>query len=129
MGRRLVASIALTPSKQTLFYSGYDTDDIAELAAPATQIVTSGDYTATGTKRRIIVNKTVGAATAITMDDATSMANLEILIKDGKGDASSNNITITDASGGTFDGQSSLVISSDFGFYWIKAVGDNWLTI
>lgn len=57
----------------------------------------SGNYTVTATDRYVIIRKTVGGATIVTLP--TSPATGRILtVKDGKGDSPTNNITISSGS-------------------------------
>lgn len=85
----------------------------------APTIITSGaTYASVATDTRILVNKTIGSATTITLLGAGSYYQ-PILIKDLKGDADVNNITINFT--GTFDGIASpLTISTQFGWVWFN---------
>lgn len=66
-----------------------------------------------GTDYLLKVNKTTGSATAVNLP-ASPAQGWRFEIKDGKGDADVNNITITPASG-TIDGQSNYVINTQRG--------------
>lgn len=77
-----------------------------------TVTVTTGNL-AVSDQSMVVVDKTDGAATAITLP-ANPLNGHSILIKDGKGDAGTNNITITPASG-TIDGAATYVISENYG--------------
>jgi hypothetical protein len=70
------------------------------LSSRTQRIVTeSGAVTVTADDSDIIyINKTVGAATAVTLPTAASRTK-PIMIADGKGDANTNNITISPQSG------------------------------
>ena len=77
-----------------------------------TDTVTSGNYTSAGTVTdHVGVKKTVGAATSVTL---TNTDKQTVTICDEKGDAAANPITVS-ASAGNIDGQSSYVISSNWG--------------
>lgn len=79
----------------------------------ATRIITtSGNVTATSSDRIILLNKTSGAATQVTLPSSPT-AGTVITIKDMKGDAATNNITVVPASG-TIDGVSSVVMSTNY---------------
>lgn len=82
-------------------------------------IITSGaTYNSIQTDTRILVNKTIGSATAITLLSAASYFQ-PILIKDLKGDAATNPITINFA--GTYDGIASpLTINTAYGWIWFN---------
>ena len=73
------------------------------------QVTAAGGVSISTSDCVVIINKTVGAATAVTLPTGTEGRFL--VIKDGKGDANSNNITIT----GDVDGGASYVISSAYG--------------
>lgn len=83
---------------------------------------TSGTpYIIQQTDTRILVDKTVGAATYIEAPlAATMLSQFPVLIKDWKGDAPTNNITITFADPAGCDGQSSVVIDTAYGWVTIN---------
>lgn len=64
----------------------------------------------------------------ITLQDADKVAGRMIYIKDESGGAQSNNITISPASG-TIDGESSKVISQNYGSTIVTSDGSNWFTV
>lgn len=72
-------------------------------------VTTGASYTAKQSDFVIIVNKGTGSATSISLP--IGVLGMELIIKDGKGDAATNNITIT----GTIDGAASVVINTNFG--------------
>jgi len=77
-----------------------------------TRVVTaSGAVTITIEDRVVIVNKTTGAATTVNLP--TPEAGDSYTIKDGRGDASTNNITVTPASG-NIDGAGTSVMSTNY---------------
>lgn len=82
-------------------------------------ILTSGaSYNSVFTDTRILVNKTIGSATAITLLAAGQYFQ-PVLVKDLKGDADVHPITINFP--GTFDGVASpLTINSQYGFIWFN---------
>ena len=69
-------------------------------------------------------NKTVGAATAANLP-ASPETGRRYTIKDGKGDAAANNITITPAAG-TIDGAATSVINVNFGRATVAYNGTQW---
>lgn len=79
-----------------------------------TVITAAGDHTVAADENYLVFNKTSGAATGVTLPESAARAG-PIRIKDGKGDASSNNITITPDGSETIDGLPSWVISFDMG--------------
>lgn len=85
----------------------------------ALTIITSGaSYDSVDTDTRILVNKTIGSATTINLL-AGDLYSQSVLIKDMKGDADVNPITITFP--GTYDGVSSpIVINASYGSIWFN---------
>jgi hypothetical protein len=61
----------------------------------------------------VVINKTVGEATAVTLPAAADAEN-PITIKDGKGDSDDNNITIDADGTEEMDGATSIVIDSPY---------------
>ena len=92
-------------------------------------IVLSGDYVIVN-ESLVIVNKPVGAATNITLPPSvTADGRREIRIVDGKGDASSNNITVTVAGTDTINGAATLVLAVNNAYVVIIDLGGGaWLS-
>lgn len=76
-------------------------------------VTAAGAVTVARTDYIIVVNKTVGAATTVNLPAAPVVGEM-FIIKDGRGDAGANNITITPAAG-NIDGAGTLVINTNFG--------------
>lgn len=74
---------------------------------------TSGNVTL-GDEAGVVVDKSSGAATTVTLP-ANPTAGDYIFVKDGKGDAATNNITVTPSGSQTIEGQSSFVIDEAYG--------------
>jgi hypothetical protein len=74
----------------------------------------------------IVINKTVAGATAVTLP--AGVAGMQFTIKDGKGDASGNAITVSPTAG-TIDGAATNVISSNYGFRTYTYSGVEWNVI
>lgn len=72
----------------------------------------------------IIVNKTTGAATTVNLP-ASPTTGLTYVIKDGKGDANTNNITIT-PNAGNIDGAATFVMTTNFASKTIVYNGTQW---
>jgi hypothetical protein len=92
-------------------------------AAPRT-ITAAGSVTVQPTDGLLVINKAVGAATTVTLE-ATPVSGAVHRIKDGKGDASANPITIVPASG-TIDGGSSVLINQNRGAVTLEYNGAEW---
>lgn len=88
-------------------------------------ITASGAVTVSGTADYFIcVNKGTGAATAVNLPGSPA-TGLTYLIKDCKGDASTNNITVTPAAG-NIDGSGTYVISNNYGSVSVTYNGASW---
>lgn len=89
---------------------------IRNLLFQRNKIVTTGNYTVVN-ESLVIVNKTVGAATTITLPPSlTSPLGIrQLIVEDGKGDAATNNITITAAGTDTINGAATYVLSLNYG--------------
>ena len=91
----------------------------------AGSILTSGaSVTMTAASTTLIVRKTTGSATAVTLP-ASPLLWQTYVIKDGKGDAATNPITITPSSG-SIDGASSVVLSIAYGAVNLEYDGTTW---
>lgn len=88
----------------------------------STVLVTSGNYQVVNGVGFVEVKKTVGAATTITLPPSP-VDNAVVTVKDGKGDAGTNAITIT---GGTIDGLLSTIIRQAFGAVSLRWDGTQW---
>jgi hypothetical protein len=99
----------------------------AALRLTPTIKTSSGAYVVLSTDCLIIINKTVGAATAVTLP-ASPASGRVLIVKDGKGDANSNNITL-DGNGKNIDGASPLTINTAYGAARIAYNGTQWNSI
>lgn len=111
-------------SVQTLseFIASIILTTIVEVTSGATYDVQAGDG-------RVLVNKTVGSATSVVFPLASSMTfETGVLVKDLKGDADINNITISFTSGELCDGQATVVLSNPYAWTTInpKPGGGGW---
>ena len=68
------------------------------------------------------------AARTVTLPAASGMTNHILIVKDESGAAGTNNITINVTAGGTIDGASSKVISSNYGVIEVYSNGSQWFT-
>ena len=74
---------------------------------------------------RALFDKTIGSPTYVVFDFSAFYAQ-PILIRDLKGDAGTNNITISFAGAEVCDGLSTLVISNPYGGYVLNPLGTGW---
>jgi hypothetical protein len=72
-------------------------------------------YLAAVTDDLIVVEKSVGSATTVTMVASATRTRGPVKIKDGKGDADTNNITVLFNGAEKADGLASVVIRTKFG--------------
>lgn len=104
--------------------SPQDLRDFIVTVVPTGQVLTSGS-SITMTTTYLGVNKTSGSPTTVTLPSFIPPFTQAATVKDMKGDASVNNITIVPPSG-LIDGQSSFVISTNFGAPSFMPDGVNW---
>lgn len=90
-------------------------------------VTAAGAVTVAITDYTIIVNKTSGAATSVNLP-ASPTAGDTYRIKDGKGDAATNNITITPSSG-NIDGAGTYVLNKNYQSVVITYNGTQWNVI
>ena len=89
-------------------------------------IVTSGtNIELTQDSHRVVINKSVGSDTQVVLPSGTCLGH-EILIKDGKGDANQNKITIIASGGLTIDGQNSIIIRQKYQSMHFMYNGTEW---
>lgn len=90
--------------------------------------VTSGATVTMLTTDQVIgINKTIGSATAVTLPP-TPFAGQFARIIDAKGDAGTNNITIT-PDAGTINGGASYVINTNFGWAEFQYSNAQWVLV
>lgn len=117
--------LAVAPTISTINLTGITTIGGGQILN--TRVVTAaGAITVTSADYIVIVNKTVGAATAISFP--SGVTNTVFIVKDGKGDANANNITITPAAGNV-DGSSTYVINANYGSATFVYNGTQWNVI
>lgn len=89
-----------------------------------TTIIKSGaSYNALTTDTRILVQKTIGSATSIVLPMSTTMQYpFGVFIKDLKGDAESNPITVSFTGTETCDGLSTLIINNNYGWVTVNPI-------
>jgi len=90
-------------------------------------ISAAGAVTVVSTDNMIIINKTVGAPTAVNLHASPATWHT-LVIKDDKGDAATNNITIT-PNAGNIDGAGNFVMSISYGSAKIVYNGTQWNVI
>lgn len=101
--------------------------DFIVTVVPAGQTLTSGASVAM-TATLLLVNKTSGSATAVTLPSSPVTFTQTYTVKDQKGDAGTNNITVTPSSG-LIDGQSSFVMNVNYEAVSFVFDGANWSVI
>lgn len=87
-------------------------------------ITGSGSVTITNVENVVYINKTVPEATTITLQ-ANPLRGRTVIIKDASGTASLYNLTIQPASG-PIDGQSSLIIRTNYASVELQYNGNEW---
>jgi hypothetical protein len=85
---------------------------------------TAGNVTVAVSDGLIAVNKSVGAATGVTLPDSSTKVG-PVKVGDFKGDAGTNNITVTISGAGKFNGnQSSFTIAGNGASYVFTPLAD-----
>lgn len=97
------SSCTITPS------GGTNTQTLAQ-AFGGRVVTAAGAITGATTDHIIEVNKTVGAATTVNLPACNANSGLSITVIDGKGDAATNNITLT-PSAGNINGATTFVMN------------------
>lgn len=93
----------------------------------AVRVVTAaGAVTVTTADYAVFINKTVGAATAVSLP--ANASGLTFRIADDKGDAAANNITITPAAG-LIDGAATKVLNTNWQAVTLMGDGTNWKSV
>ncbi len=87
-------------------------------------VTASGAVTMATADNIVVVNKTSGAATVVNLT-ASPETGRTFVIKDGKGDASTNNITLTPAAG-NIDGAATYVMNTNYQAAKIVYNGTQW---
>lgn len=89
-------------------------------------IITSGTFiNLADTVSRVVVNKAVGSPTSVRLPSSPYFGQ-EVLIKDGRGDAKINRITVLPPSGLTIDGFPRIIVGQNFQSYHFMYNGTNW---
>lgn len=101
--------------------------DFIVTIVPTGQTLTSG-ASITMSTTRLVINKTSGSATAVTLPVTPITWTQRYTIKDGKGDCATNNITVTPSSG-TVDNQSSLIMNRNGMSVDLDFDGTNWWVV
>ena len=76
----------------------------------------------------LIAFTSLTAARTVTLPAASGMPNRILIVKDESGAAATYNITLNVTAGGTIDGSSSKVISTNYGSIEIYSNGSQWFT-
>jgi hypothetical protein len=87
-------------------------------------VIASGAIAVATTDFVVVVRKTTGAATIVDLPVSPTTGQT-FIIKDGKGDANTNNITLVPASG-TIDGASTFVMNTNYASKVVIYTGVEW---
>jgi hypothetical protein len=86
--------------------------------------VVTANYTVLTSDNVIVVNKSTGSATTITLPASPTTGSM-VIVKDGKGDAATNNITIQ-GNGKNIDGTATRAINVNYGAFSLAYNGTQW---
>ncbi|HUC70368.1 MAG TPA: hypothetical protein VMS01_04170 [Stellaceae bacterium] len=108
----------------TLSTSGITTFGSGEVG-PVRVVTASGAVTMATTDNTIEVDKTTGAATTVNLVSSPTPGT-RLCVKDGKGDASANNITLSPAAG-NIDGGATFIMNQNYQSTCIQYDGTKWI--
>ena len=120
-------SSGLTQDNANLSYDGSILTAKAGKRDKVRVVVAAGAVTVGTDDYIVVVNKTVGAATTVNLP--AGVTGQVFIIKDGKGDAGTNNITIDGNAAETIDGTATKVISTNYNSAMIVWNGTEWNVI
>lgn len=106
-------------ANQTVYQNAGQIVKVRVVTAAGSVTVATNDYV-------VEVNKTAGAATTVNLP--AGVTGTTYRIKDGKGDAGTNNITVTPAAG-NIDGAATKVINTNFGSIDVVYDGTQWIVL
>lgn len=92
-----------------------------------TTSVVATPYVPAATDTLALIN--VAGAVVVNLPTAASRSGYPIKIKDVSGNASTNNITINKNSTDTIEGLTSIVISADYGGYYLMPITGGWIIV
>ncbi len=112
-----MSSNRIGPNGPFVFNSGISAPFTAQSSAYSTLVT---DF--------IIAVDTTGAAVTITIPTAQATAGRIIILSDGGGNATANNITLATAGAETIDGNATAAIVADDGSLRVVSDGTKWFT-
>lgn len=92
------------------------------------RITAAGAVTVSGTDEVIVIAQTVGAAITVNLP-ASPLSGRTYSIKDGKGDAFTNTITVEPNGAQTIDGATNFVLNVNYGSVDVMWDGTQWLIV
>lgn len=92
-----------------------------------TRVATTSPVAVNASDNVVITKLTTPGAVAVNLEASPTQGRLHV-IKDGKGDAATNNVTITPAAG-TIDGQPNLVMANAYESITLVYSGTEWVIV
>jgi hypothetical protein len=104
-------------------------DAIQSSKGELTIITAAGTVTVTAGEPGVAINKTVGAATTVQLPPAAARNGLPVIVKDMKGDANTNNITVLPDAADSLgiDGNANDVITINKASRTYRPIAGGWL--
>jgi len=97
------------------------------LSVPTTVVTSGPTYSILTTDYLVVINLTVPGAMGVTLPSTPATGRI-VIVKDGKGDATTNNITVSPASG-NIDGAATFVIAANYGAVTCVYNGTEWSVV
>lgn len=120
--------IALAGASEVTFSLRDDPDSQADDDTRSVTTVLTSPHAAGVNAQVIVVDQTVAGATSVVLPAAAALGH-EVEVIDGKGDAATNNITIS-ATGGTVNGGANVVINVNRGIaFLVKTAANVWKAV
>jgi hypothetical protein len=92
-------------------------------------LTTGTTYTVTAAETIVLVDSATGGAKTITLPLATTYTGRIIVVKDAKGTAGTDNITVDGNGSETVDGTANVVINTNYGKVGLVSDGTKWSVV
>lgn len=94
-----------------------------------TSVTSGASYAAVATDDVILVNKTTGSATTVNLPAGPASGTRLLVVKDAKGDAATNAVTVAASGAEQIDGAGTHVLSTNYGVVWLLWASGAWRVV